>query len=478
MRFREVELVAVGSIAVALGLYANDWMPPACVLALWLGIKLVSTHDSLFVLPIALTFHWSQTSLGVFYNLLTGRSVPANDLPNINTMVLIGLGCVLAMAAGIYIALRFIQAPDATQARPGFAFSLKLLVIVYVASIFLEGVLGAAAPEYPTLRQIITTFESARLGILFLILRRLCNPTPRWLIIGAVVAVEVVLGITGFFAGFREPFVLAILAVLEVFDRRNARHWFAIGTAGVAMVALALIWMAIRTEYRAEYVDVDQFAASRQARVDRVQSLTSNFVGSDAGAIWKTADDVVDRMWTVYYPALAIARVPQSLPHTDGAICGAAMLHIVTPRLLFPDKPNLPSSSDEVRKYSNVMVAGAETNTSIAFGYAAESYIDFGIPMMFLPVFAYGLFIGVAYALYRKFIWHRELFVSFATVSFWISMYLFERGFATIWGVSLGFMVYLGVPILMLDRFLMVRYPKQSNVNRTLAFAPLERHEA
>jgi hypothetical protein len=44
-----------------------------------------------------------------------------------------------------------------------------------------------------------------------------------------------------------------------------------------------------------------------------------------------------------------------------------------------------------------VWVAGPESGTSIAFGYAAESYVDFGIPWMFLPVAAYGALMGVAY---------------------------------------------------------------------------------
>ena len=96
-----------------------------------------------------------------------------------------------------------------------------------------------------------------------------------------------------------------------------------------------------------------------------------------------TTDTLVDRMWTIYYPALALARVPSVIPHTNGQIFGAALLHIVTPRVFFPNKGELPSDSDEVRKYANVAVAGREVSTSIAFGYSAESYIDFGLPWMF-----------------------------------------------------------------------------------------------
>jgi hypothetical protein len=347
-----------------------------------------------------------------------------------------------------------------------------------VGTIALEGSLAALAPEYPSLRQIIVSFDTARLGILFLILRRLCSPTPRWGLLALVVSGEVVLGITGFFAGFREPVVLAVLAVLEIFDRRNKKHWLAIGVGGASAVVLGLLWMSIRVEYRKEYVEVDKFQASRSARVERIGSLTSGFINSESTNLWAATDSLVDRLWTVYYPALALSRVPRVLPHTNGTIVGAALIHIVTPRVFFPNKAELPSDSEEVRKYSGVHVAGRETNTSIAFGYAPEAYIDFGIPLMFVPVFLFGVAVGFLYALFRQLIWHRELFVAFATVTFWLTVYLFERSWATMLGVSLGFMVYLGIPVVLLDRFLLIKYARQSREAPELLFPQPDRHQA
>lgn len=64
---------------------------------------------------------------------------------------------------------------------------------------------------------------------------------------------------------------------------------------------------------------------------------------------------------------------------------------VVTPRILFPDKGALLSDSEMVRTYSGVFVAGAEQGTSIAFGYAAEAYLDFGLPSMFVPSFLFGV---------------------------------------------------------------------------------------
>jgi hypothetical protein len=475
MRVSDLDLFVLGGAGLVAGLVTGDWLTGASIMTLIICVRLASTNDGLFVLPIALAFHWMQGNVGLIYLGVTGRQMPAVYESNWRPMVMIALGCCLALAAGMWLGLRVKPAPDVTKPRPGFAFSFGLLITVYAITVFLEGTLATIAPDYPSLRQIITTFDSARLGVLFLILRRLCAPPPRFGLVALVVAIEIVLGITGFFAGFREPIVLAVLAVLEVFDRRSGKHWLALGVASVAICGLGVLWMGIRTDYRREYVEMDQFSGSRNARITRVEDLTSSFMRNDTDSLLRTTDRLVDRMWTIYYPALALQRVPSVLPHTDGQILGAALLHIVTPRIFFPNKGELPSDSDEVRKYANVAVAGREVNTSIAFGYSAESYIDFGLPWMFLPVLAYGVFVGACYALFRSLIWHRELFVAFATVSFWISVYLFERSWATMLGVTVGFMVYLGGPIVLLDRFLLIQFSaKQAAEDPDVAWTPAE----
>ena len=133
------------------------------------------------------------------------------------------------------------------------------------------------------------------------------------------------------------------------------------------------------------------------------------------------------------------------------------MVHALTPRVLFPDKPAVESDSDKVRRYSGVWVAGSEENTSIAFGYAAEAYVDFGIPLMFAPVFAYGLLMGIAYHGLLRAIRLRELAIAAVTVIFWLSLYLFERSWANMLGLSLTLIAYLGGATLLLDRFLLRR---------------------
>jgi hypothetical protein len=117
----------------------------------------------------------------------------------------------------------------------------------------------------------------------------------------------------------------------------------------------------------------------------------------------------------------------------------------------------LPSDSEMVRKYSGVRVASAEQNTSIAFGYAAESYVDFGLPWMFVPMLIYGFLMGAAYQTWLTIIRHRELAVSLVTVVFWLTLYVFERSWVKTLGLSVTLMVYLGGFTYLLDQYLLLR---------------------
>jgi hypothetical protein len=457
MRMNHRELLSVTLVAVIGGIYGDDWLAGASILVLWLIWKLTMTRDGMFVVPMALTFQWVQSTIGLFYLDFFGRSVDAIQRSDWRPMVMIGLGCCLTLAIGISLGLRLVRPPAAGEHRPEFAFPFKLLVIIYVVTIVLEGGLNTAVHEFPSLRQIVINFDEARLAVLYLLLRRFYRPVPQWGRIAAVVGFEVTLGITGFFAGFREPLVLTGLAMLEVFDHRNARHWAAAAAVGVVSVGFGLVWMGIRTEYRRDYVQMDNFKADRGARIARIGDLASGFFRSDTEGFMGTVDNFVDRMWPIYYPALAVSRVPGTLPHTDGAIFGAALKHITMPRVFFPDKGELSSDSEMVRKYSGVFVAGSETGTSIAFGYAAESYLDFGIPWMFLPVFGFAIVMGMVYRIVARSIKHRELLVAYSTVTFWFALYLFERSWVLTLGESIGLLVYVGIPTMLLDRFLLIR---------------------
>lgn len=452
-------MLVSAAIAFAAVYVFGHWLAGLSVAAL-IAIWRLLRHDDEEgppVLALAMTIQWLQVTAGLFYTGLTGRALAATDSPDTERMVLIGLGCVMTLTVGLWVGSQQVRARmPRLENAPHELVGLRLLVGLYVGALVATGVMTQLAWVFPTLTQAIFALSSTHLAILFLLLRRFTRPVLRFELIAPLLAFEVALGFTGYFSNFKEPLLLAGLAMLENFDTRRPQHWF-VGTVLAAVLATAMVtWIGVRGDFRQE-IDQQWLDSSRTARLQRMQTLLSEWMHDRDDRLERDLDVLVDRVWAIYYPSLAIGRVPDVLPHTDGELMTSALLHLVTPRILFPNKPELPSDSDLVRKYSGVYVAGVEQNTSIAFGYAAEAYVDFGVPVMFVPVLLFGVFMGAMYEWFLRTLQHRELAVALVTVVFWLSLYLFERSFARTVGLTLTMMVYLGGLSFLVDRWLLMR---------------------
>ncbi|MGH9346646.1 MAG: hypothetical protein ACRD26_05200 [Vicinamibacterales bacterium] len=441
----------------------GHWLAGLSVAVLFVIWDLLKAEEGPPVLALAMTTQWLQVSGGIFYTGLTGRPLEAIENSDWEPMVLMGLGCVTALTLGVWFGMRLVRR---RMSRPEYApeelVGWRLLLMAYGGTLVTTGVLQELAWAYLPLTQAILAITFAHLAIVFLLLRRLTRPAIQGGGILMLLGFEVALGFTGYFSHFKEPLLLAAMAVLEVFDRRRTEHWVAAGALALTLSAASVMWMGVRTEYRRDFLD-DVFARSRSVRLQRMQALTGDWLANRDERVGEDMDLLMDRAWAIYYPALAVARVPAALPHTGGALVGGALYHIVTPRILFPDKPDLPSDSELVRKYAGVWVAGADEGTSIAFGYAAESYVDFGVPVMFVPVVLLGVFCGVMYEWFLRVLHHRELAVSLVTVVFWMNLYLFERSWARTLGLSITMMVYLGGLGFLIDRWLLMRHDRQAD---------------
>jgi len=458
-------VAAVAVVSAVMSILAGDWLAGAAIWILWAAWRILYARGRLPVIAMAFTFQWVQVVAGIMYYALTGRTLPVMYLSDYREMVIIGLGCLVALLVGLWIGLSLFTSRgenSGIEARP--VFSPTTLIIAYVAVTAATGTIQQMAWEVPALTQGILALTLVRLALVFLVFERLTRPRVRWGLIAVVVLAETALGFTGQFAGFREPLILAGIALIEVFDTREVRHWVVLGALAIVMLTAATTWMAVRAEYRRDLEA--EVMASRTARLESIASLSAAWLQSDPEEFFDSFDSFVDRLWTIYYPALAVARVPAVVPHEDGAILSEAVLHLLTPRLLFPDKGMLRSDSEMVRHYSGVHVAGIEQGTSIAFGYAAESYVDFGIPLMFLPVLVYGAVLGATYRFLLMAIRHRELAVAVVTVVLWQSLYSFERSWARHLGLFMTLTFFLGGGTILADRILLWRERAASGTTR------------
>jgi hypothetical protein len=399
-----------------------------------------------------MTYHWSQNVIGLYYNWLTGRIPLGMQAALYPQMVLIGLVCILLYVAGLVVGDRIVARHVAARPQREIALGWGTLLVFYFALLVFRGVLREYAWTIsPGLTQGVLAITYIRFALFYLILRRLVY-LRRWAQGSAFVALELTLGLTGFFAEFREPLFIAVVVIAEQFDYRRAVHWASLAAIAAVMLITGVLWIGIRSPLR---TDADMLSnLTLMQRIEYTATLAQNWAEGDAETKLDAVDNFIDRMWDVYYPALALARVPSQIPHTDGSIMAGALEHVLTPRILVPDKKDLESDSLQVRRYAGVYVAGPEQNTTISFGYPIQSYIDFGMPWMFVPVFLYAVFMGMAYRFVLRVLVHREIAVAVATVIFWMSLYAANKSWAKLLGLSMTMLVYLGGVTFLIDRYL------------------------
>ena len=144
--------------------------------------------------------------------------------------------------------------------------------------------------------------------------------------------------------------------------------------------------------------------------------------------------------------SVVLERVPKVIPHEEGYLTRRALEHTIRPRFLFPYKPDLGSDSWIIQKYAGLHVAGEEEGTSVGLGYIPEFYIDFGAPVMFVPIFILGLLMGLMYASFCYFSPSYALYSCAATI-------LAITGFSTygaeiaklLGGIMMQFLVYAAI---------------------------------
>jgi hypothetical protein len=442
-------------LAAALGvafsiLSAQIIMLPAFIL-LWWAWKVLATEEGPPVLPLAFTHYWLMFVIGYVYFAPLGRlplTSGDNDASWVVTLAVIGA---FFHVRGISWGLMLAKPPDPTyRTRKKYFFTEQMAITLYAAFLVGSQLLGELSQTIEGLRQVVLAMGSCRLVFLYLLLRRYVA-AGRWSAFATFAAIDVLFGFTGFFAGFREAFAIMFLALLERFDRRKTAHWGILIATMACTMAAGTIWLSIRSKLRAE-VSIGQ-SEGRFERLSRVFELSSEAFANPWEDMLTNADKLADRMWSVHWWNLTLRRVPAVLPHTDGEFIQGAVSHILQPRLLFPDKQDLMFDSDKVRKYSGVWVAGVESGTSIAFGYMPEAYVDFGVPMMYLPIFLFGLFIGVAYRYVNRIIYHRELAVATNTVVMWSMTYNPERSWDRMLGLGVTALAAITLFLYIVERF-------------------------
>lgn len=346
---------------------------------------------------IALGFQWLQASMRTIQADVL--NVPISDLTDApaEKASALSMAAVAVFAVGFTVVYRKAPRPNEESARrEAGSYAPVRLFVLWMALSWLEASSVFLVPRNSGLAQPLLAALQLKWFFFFLLAYRVVTTRKDARLLLLATAMEVVVGFSGFFSGFKDVFFWLLMAYVAA--RRMARLAVARSAllTGTVLIVLVVFWMSVRVSYRQALN-----AGSGQQVVsipvaERFSALIDLATHLDRDSVNEGFALMIERVGYVDMFALALDHVPSGVPYQEGALWWAAVRHVLQPRILFPGKPALPSDSEATHYYTGVRVASDEQGTSVSLGYVAESFIDFGIPGMFGPPLILGLTLGAA----------------------------------------------------------------------------------
>ena len=377
---------------VALALSPNPVFWVACLLLLPAIVWILGGKEAYPLLVWVIGLNWLSIAAGVLRGDLSGQSLTEGWLgPYDEQAILISLCALLAIALGMRWGIQFGGSrfrarfsAMSSKTRAGGRVDLGRLLVCYAGSLVVSQAMGVLAASIPTLAQPMLAFALLKYVVVYAIAASVFESDRgySWLLL--VIGAEFVVGMAGYFASFKEPVFLLVIAIASSrYSLARATTWV-IGLASVAVLLwVSIVWTAIKFEYRSEM--------SGKSLQERATWLTDRYLSPkiDYG---DAATRLLDRVAATELFALVLANLDAGEISNDFNFYRAAVKHVLTPRILFPDKAAL----DDSKITTALTGERIDADTSIGVGYIAEAQVDFGFPGLLFPMLAIGFMLGLA----------------------------------------------------------------------------------
>ena len=350
--------------------------------------------------PPALLFAASFQTLQVIVPVITanlaGETLQQNFGQELSLAFYLGILSILALAYGMKLAvgaspvISFID-----QEKSASELKVSRLAIAYLGTFVFSSLITPLAFAEPAFTQLLLSLGSLRWLVIFLILWNGFRDPKFGLLSLSIVILEIIIGMTGFFSGFKQVlFVMLVVYGATSFKVKQLLRPQVL-ILMVLLLLLATYWQSVKGGYRNYVNQGTQTQTVRVSLADRLNYHTNEFSKISDKGLEDGFDSLLSRLGYLRFFAGSIRTVPNAVPYQNGKLWSEAIFTLI-PRALFPDKPILDDSK-RTNEFSGIKVAGADKGTSISIGYVGESYIDFGVPFMFAPIFALGCFWGWLY---------------------------------------------------------------------------------
>jgi hypothetical protein len=351
------------------------------------------------VLLIIFLFQWVEVNLIIFHAAISGDSIGALGSYQAKPGD-VGRAIALSNAALAFLALGFtlgmgkknqtlVQSAQMQARDEPRRVWLKLYLLAFALAFLFSQVAGFSGPLFQVFQ---TATQIFRWSFFFMLTYVSFRCRPIWIYWWLLFFLEIFVSLGAFFSEFATVFFFALFGMIAAMGRPTIRSVRPLILVVVLMIVFSVIWTAVKSDYRAF---VNQGSGQQVVLVHRSEQLKklSELASSQGVVSFGALDRLARRVEYVTFFGIVLDVVPQFVPHSAGGIWADAMLRPFMPRLFFPGKTAI-NDSDRTNTYTLRNVATAEQGTSISLGYVAESYIDFGVPWMFLPIFIFATGLG------------------------------------------------------------------------------------
>ncbi|WP_343531504.1 hypothetical protein [Pedobacter sp.] len=363
------------------------------LIALALIVHFTWPKGHLPILMVCLLFQWVQASTKIFQATFENVSINTyTNSPFGEGAVFLSITGVLTVALGFYLIIKnkvknqTIFDKYSYKEQNAFKLFLQLFLISNAADF-----ITYLVPAFSQITLSLSHLQWVGYALLFLVCLK-NNKGYKYLVIAF--ALEISTNLFGYFSNFREVLLFTAILYLPFIKKPTfvsiTTHIIIIYAAYLFFIA----WTGIKSDFR-KVLD-NESNISYTNRVTTFYDLYNNFEGFE-----EAEEQGLDRLAYTDMLMYCMETIPFHKPHENGKLWLGSVQHVLMPRFLFPNKRTL-NDSEKANAYTGREWAGAEQGTSISIGYIAESYVDFGYFIMFLPLLLLGLLLGFLYNIVNK----------------------------------------------------------------------------
>lgn len=381
----------------------SHWLVVGCGVSLAIILLLLWQENEPPLLLFPALYQWLSVSIKPIMSVV--EKVPVNVLSEFDKDIVpgitLGLFGVTALAVGMRLGLgRAAQDWNATLRNEAGSLTQSSTMRVAILGILLGHLMFFLMRFAGPASQVFYAVANIRFAGLFA-LAYWCFINGRGFIyLFVAVAIEFAIGVTGFFSDFKAPILVIIFAAVAAGHRPRVRDSIFVATMGAVLILFGSFWSYVKVDYR---MYISGGTGSQVIVVpleDRLDYLGNEIVNFDRVRFADGFDKMLRRQSYIDFLSATMDYVPAVIPHENGQRIGKVLMHVITPRIFFPNKPPLEFDTEVTLHYTGLPIQIRE-GTSISIGYLGELYIDFGSVGAAACCLLLGLAFGRGYALLR-----------------------------------------------------------------------------